>query len=313
MLSSFGPASVMEIAEIARPTAGVGQLLVEVHAAGVNPIDWKIRNGWMSERYGCDFPMILGFDVSGVVAETGAGVANFRRGDLVFARSDVGAGGCYAEYAVLNASTVVRKPDELNHEEAAAMPLAALTALNGLREPGRLQAGQRVLINGASGGVGIYAVQIAKNLGAHVSGVCSAGNVDLVRELGADEVIDYTSRQPLQTDGSWDLIYDAVGSLSCAEARDKLGPDGVYLTLVPADGIEFFFAGQTERQPRGGYFLVWSPTAADLETLADWVRASNLRSVIDSVYPLEEIRAAHERSQTERSRGKIVLRIKADA
>ncbi|UCG73005.1 MAG: NAD(P)-dependent alcohol dehydrogenase [Chromatiales bacterium] len=310
VLDKFGPSTVMEVCDVPKPAINADQVLVEVIAAGVNPIDWKIREGWMSERFGSDFPMILGFDASGIVAEVGANVDGFQPGDHVFARSNVGAGGCYAEYAAINADTVAAKPDQLNDDEAAAMPLAALTALNGLREVGRLQPEQRVLINGAVGGVGVYAIQIAKNMGAHVTGVCSTHNLPLARELGADQVIDYKAQNPLATGETWDVIYDTVGYLKHSEARECLTPDGVYITLVPVEGIEFFIPGQTEIKPRGGYFLVWAPTAADLEILAGWVRQGKLHSVIDSIYPLELIRDAHERSQTERARGKIVLRIK---
>lgn len=309
VLDKFGPSSVMEVREVPRPQINANQVLVEVAAAGVNPIDWKIREGWMSERFGSEFPMILGFDAAGTVAEVGANVTGFQPGDPVFARSNVGPGGCYAEFAAIDANTVAPKPEALNDDEAAAMPLAALTALNGLREVGRLQAGQRVLINGAVGGVGVYAIQIAKNMGAHVTGVCSTYNLELARELGADEVIDYRQQNPLEAGQTWDVIYDTVGYLKHTDARECLTPDGVYITLVPAEGIEFFIPGQTEIKPRGGYFLVWTPTAADLLILADWVKAGKLHSVIDSIYPLELVRDAHERSQTERARGKIVLRI----
>jgi NADPH:quinone reductase-like Zn-dependent oxidoreductase len=310
VIDRFGPASVLAVRDVPRPVIGAEQVLVAVAAAGVNPIDWKIREGWMQERYGAVFPMVLGFDASGVVAEVGAGVRGFRPGDEVFARSDVGAGGCYAEYAALHAGTVAAKPASLSHEEAGAMPLAALTALNGLREVGRVQPGQRVLVNGAAGGVGVYAVQIAKNLGAHVTGVCSTPKLALAGELGADVLVDYTQQDPLASGTPFDVIYDTVGYLDYPSARERLSPRGVYVTLVPAPGIDFFFPGQTAIQPRGGYFLVWSPRAADLEMLGDWVGAGRLRSVIDSTYPLEAVRAAHERSQTERARGKIVLRIR---
>lgn len=310
VLDKFGPSSVMEVRDLPTPVIAADQVLVEVIAAAVNPVDWKIREGWMQERFGSDFPMILGFDASGTVAEVGTDVTGFQPGDAVFARSNVGPGGCYAEFAAINANTVALRPEELNDEEAAAMPLAALTALNGLRDVGRLQPGQRVLINGAVGGVGVFAIQIAKNMGAHVTGVCSTHNLGLARELGADEVIDYKKQDPLRMGRSWDVIYDTVGYLDVQLTRRYLAPEGVYITLVPAEGVEFFIPGQTQIKPHGAYFLVWMPTAADLVALADWVREGTLRSVLDSVYPLEQVREAHERSQTERARGKIVLRVK---
>ena len=197
VIEAFGPAVPVQVCDVPRPVPGPGQVLIEVHASSVNPIDWKIPGGQMAMRYGSAFPMILGFDASGVVVEVGADVGSFAPSDEVFARSDVGAGGCYAEYAVLNTRTVAPKPGGLSHSEAAAMPLAALTALNGLRDPGHLKAGQRVLIIGASGGVGTYALQIARNMGARVTAVCSAANVALARELGAEQVIDYGREQVL--------------------------------------------------------------------------------------------------------------------
>ena len=311
VIDSFGPESVLEVREMPRPEATDDELLVEVHASSVNPIDWKIGDGMMGDRYGDEFPMILGLDASGVVVAAGANVTGFEVGDEVFGRSTDGTGKCYAEFVALNPGTVVPKPEQISHAEAAAMPLAALTALNGLKNFGALEPGQRVLIIGASGGVGTYAVQIAKNIGAEVTAVCSTGNVDLVTELGADRVIDYTQQDPLETDAPYDLIYDTVGVLKYPEAREKLTDAGVYLTLVPVDGIDFMYPGQTERKPRGGYFLIWAPTAPDLAILADWVRDGKLRSIIDSEYSLDAIRKAHERSRTERARGKIVVTLKS--
>ena len=311
VIDAFGPESVLDVREVPKPEISDDELLVEVHASSVNPIDWKIGDGMMGDRYGDEFPMILGLDASGVVVAAGANVTGFKVGDEVFGRSTDGTGKCYAEFVALNPGTLVPKPEQISHAEAAAMPLAALTALNGLKNFGALEPGQRVLIIGASGGVGTYAVQIAKNIGAEVTAVCSSGNVDLVRELGADRVIDYTQQDPLETDAPYDLIYDTVGVLKYPEAREKLTDAGVYLTLVPVDGIDFMYPGQTERKPKGGYFLIWAPTAPDLAILADWVRDGKLRSIIDSEYSLDAIREAHERSRTERARGKIVVTLKS--
>lgn len=311
VINGFGPGVEVEVQEVPCPQPGPGQVLIEVHASSVNPIDWKIPGGQMAARYGSTFPMILGFDASGVVVEAGEGVTDWAPGDEVFARSDVGAGGCYAQFAVLNARTVARKPAQFSHAEAAAMPLAALTALNGLREPGQLTAGQHVLVIGAAGGVGTYAVQIARNMGARVTGVCSTANLPLARELGCHRVIDYTREPVLVAGAGYDIIYDTVGAHTLEVARPALAATGVYLTLVPAPGIEFFMPGQTRRSPGGGYFLVWTPRGADLEMLAGWVREGQLRSVIDSEFSLDDIRAAHARSRTLRARGKIVIQVPA--
>jgi NADPH:quinone reductase-like Zn-dependent oxidoreductase len=311
VIDAFGPSSSLEIRDVAKPEINADQVLVEVHAASVNPIDWKIRDGMMAARYGEEFPMVLGLDASGVVAEVGDSVTDFEVGDEVYARSDNGPGQCYAEYVALNPPhAVALKPASLSHVEAASVPLAALTPLYGLRDCAGLEAGQRILIIGASGGVGIFAVQIAKIMGAEVTGVCSTPNVDLVRELGADHVIDYTQEEVPQAGDDYDVIYDAVGAQTYESAKPALKADGIYLTLVPVPGIDFFIPGQTERERGKGYFVAWTPHASDLEILTGWIEAGKLRPVIDGEFPLDEIRAAHERSQTLRARGKIVIRVK---
>lgn len=310
VFDEFGPVSVMQIRDMPRPEITSDQILVELHATSINPIDWKIREGMMKMRFGEELPQILGFDAAGTVVEVGDQVNKFQVGDQIYGRSVDGTGKCYAEYVALDPGMVARKPQGLSYLEAGAMPLAALTALIGLRDCGELQEGQRVLIIGASGGVGTYAVQIAKCMGAHVTGVCSARNLDLARELGADEVIDYTCEDVLAADEPYDVVYDTVGSQQVDSAREVLTENGVYMTLVPVPGIEFFIPGQTERVARSGYFVAWTPSAADLEILSEWVEAGRLTTVIDSQFDLDQIHAAHERSETLHARGKIVVSIK---
>jgi NADPH:quinone reductase-like Zn-dependent oxidoreductase len=310
VLDQFGSVDVMQVRDIPKPTIGPDQILVEVYATNINPIEWKMREGQMVARYGDDFPMILGFDCAGVVAEVGEEVTDFKAGDEIMARSDVGTGRCYAEYAALNPRTVVCKPKDLSFGEAASIPLVGLTVINGLQKCAGLKPGQRILIIGASGGVGTLAVQIAKNMGAHVTGVCSGRNTDLVASLGADAVIDYTQQDPLDTEESYDIVYDTVGVYQYDEAKQVLTSDGIYLTLVPVPGIDFFIPGQTERELGKGYFVAWTPTAADLQILVDWIEAGKLRPVIDSEFTLDEIREAHARSQTERCVGKIVINVR---
>jgi NADPH:quinone reductase-like Zn-dependent oxidoreductase len=310
VIDAFGPLTNLEVRDIPQPSIGPDEILVEVHAAGVNPIDWKIREGMMSARYGEEFPMVLGLDVSGVVVETGKAVTQFNRGDEVWARSDNGPGKCYAEYVALNPATVAHKPAELSHIEAGSMPLTALTCLIGLRDCGQLKAGDKLMIVGASGGVGVFAIQIAKIIGAHVTAVCSGRNADTVRELGADRVIDYTCEDVFQAGDHYDVIYDAVGSQDYASVNTYLTDGGIYITLVPVAGIDFFLPGQTERVAGKGYFVAWTPSSADLDILAGWIQAGMLRPVIDSVYLLDDIREAHVRSETLRAVGKIALQIR---
>ena len=312
VIDAFGSSANLAVRDIPKPEITPDQILVEVHAASVNPIDWKIREGMMAARYGDEFPMVLGLDVSGVVAEIGDKVDTFAVGDAVYARSDNGPGRCYAEYVALNPGTVAAKPAQLSHVEAAAMPLAALTPLYGLRDCAQIKSGDRVLLVGASGGVGVYATQLAKNFGAHVTAVCSGKNADLVRALGADAVIDYTTEDVLRESASYDIIYDGIGSLDLEAAKASLRNGGVYLTLVPVPGIDFFIPGQTQRESGKGYFVAWTPYAKDLEFLSGWVREGKMKPVIDSEYPLEKIRDAHERSETLHAVGKIVIRVRRD-
>jgi NADPH:quinone reductase-like Zn-dependent oxidoreductase len=312
VIDQFGPSSALQVRDIPIPEITADQILVEVHAASVNPIDWKIGQGMMGDRYGNDFPMVLGLDASGVVVKVGDSVTEFKQGDEVYARSDNGAGKCYAEYVALNPGTVALKPASLSHEEAAAIPLAALTPLIGMRDCAALKAGDRILIIGASGGVGIFAVQIAKLMGADVTAVCSTRNLDLVEELGADRVIDYTKEDVLCAGDDYDVIYDAVGAETYESAKPALKAEGLYLTLVPVPGIDFFIPGQTERATGKGYFVAWTPHASDLRILSEWVASGQLRPVIDSEYSLGEIRQAHERSRTLRAQGKIIIRMDHD-
>jgi NADPH:quinone reductase-like Zn-dependent oxidoreductase len=309
VIDAFGPAESLEIRDIEKPVPGQGQVLIQTCAASVNPIDWKIRQGMMSDRFGSDFPMVLGFDVSGEVAAVSDDVTGFSIGDPVYARSDNGPGNCYAEFVAVSASVVGARPASLSHAEAASIPLVGLTAFNGLRHCADLAPGQRLLVNGASGGVGTVAVQMGKAMGAHVTGVCSSPNADLVTELGADSVIDYTCSDPLAGGEQFDVIFDAVGTLELERAQSRLTGDGVYLTLVPGPGSEMFFPGRSERRAGGGYFVVWTPSGTDLDVLTAWIEAGELRPVIDSQFPLDDIRAAHLHSETERARGKIVLTI----
>lgn len=312
VIDSFGPSSGLHIRDIPKPDITPEQILVEVHAASVNPIDWKIRDGLMAARYGKEFPMVLGLDASGVVAAVGSAVSGFVVGDEVYARSDNGTGKCYAEFVALNPATVARKPAGLTHAEAAAIPLAALTPLCGLRDCAHIKAGDRVLLVGASGGVGLFALQIATALGARVTGVCSAKNARLVRELGADAVIDYAAGDVLRTDDRYDIIFDAVGSLNLPVALQALTGGGVYITLVPAPGIEFFIPGETMCEAGKGYFVVWTPCAKDLDLVSAWIESGQLKPIIDSEFSLDDIRAAHERSQTERAVGKIIVNVRDD-
>lgn len=308
--SEYGSADVLRYGELPTPRPKPQQLLVRVHAGSVNPVDWKLRRGELKLVSGWRFPQVPGRDVAGVVAEVGAAVTAFRPGDRVFGMLDSGLGGAYAEYAVLSAAVAAPVPAGLSFEEAAAVPLAGFTALQALRDRGRLRPGERVLVNGAAGGVGLLAVQLARLLGAgRVVGVCSARNAALVRSLGADEVIDYQQHDFTRARAAYDLVFDAVASSSYRQSRATLRPGGRYVTTVP-NPLDLLLgwplsvaAGHRLRA------VLARSRGRDLRRLADWLAAGQLRAVIDRRFPLAEAAAAQRYSETGRAVGKIVLTV----
>ncbi len=304
----YGSPEVLQIAEVEQPQLKSDQLLVKVHASSINPIDWKMRKGMLKLLTGSKFPMILGFDVSGEVVKVGAQVLDFKPGDTIYAH--LNQPGAYAEYAAVSRKVAAPKPVSMSHEQAAAVPLAAMTALQALRDEGQLEAGQTVLINGASGGVGTFAIQIAKVLGAsEITGVCSSKNGELVKSLGADRVIDYAQQDFTQDGTKYDIVFDVVGNRSLSECKSVLPPKGVYVTTqpYPANFLQSFL---TTLLPGQKYkVILLKSNRADLLYLKGQIEAGKIRSVVDRTYPLAEITEAHTYSETERAVGKIVIAI----
>ncbi|MDY6897559.1 MAG: NAD(P)-dependent alcohol dehydrogenase, partial [Cyanobacteriota bacterium] len=233
VIYEYGGADVLRYEEVEAPKIKPDELLVKVHAAGVNPIDWKIRKGMLKVISGNKFPMIIGFDLAGEVLEVGSQVESFRVGDEIYGSLSV-PGGAYAELAAVSQKVAAVKPANVSFEEAAALPVAALTALQSLRDKANIQPSQTVLVNGASGGVGIFAVQIAKALGAEVTGVCSSKNLDFVKSLGADFTIDYTQQDFTQNQVQYDIILDAVAKQTFDNCKKVMKPNGVYVTTLPS-------------------------------------------------------------------------------
>lgn len=310
VIDRYGSPDVLRYGDVNQPEIKPDQMLVRVYASSVNPIDWKIRKGLLQFLTGYQFPMILGFDIAGEVVEVGSQVTRFRVGDAVYARLDQIAGGAYAEYAAVAEQVAAHKPTNMSYEEAAAVSLAGLTALQALRDEGHLVAGQRVLINGASGGVGTYAVQIAKVLGAaSVVGVCSAKNTDLVKGLGCDRVIDYQQQDFTQDDAQYDVVFDVVGNRSFDDCKRILQPNGYYVTTqpYPTNYVQSFL---TAFLPGPKYKVILLKTnAADLDFLKQQTEAGHIRSIIDRAYPLSEAAAAHLHGETERTVGKVIITI----
>ncbi len=308
-INQYGSAELLQYADVEKPQIKSDQMLVKVHATSVNPIDWKIRSGMIQLLTGYNFPLILGFDVAGVVEEVGNSVTNFQVGDSIYAYLDSLPGGAYAEYAAVSERAACLLPNTMSYEQAAAVPLAALTALQALRDSGEIQPGQQVLINGASGGVGSFAVQIAKALETEVTAVCSTKNVELVETLGADYVIDYTQKDFTQDTKQYDIIFDAVAKESFSRCQNILKPNGIYVTTLPAldtlvQGLlTFLVPGKTAK------FMLANSSGKDLAFLKNLIEANKLRSIIAKTYPLSELAAAHEESEQGRVVGKLVITV----
>ncbi|HEV7277168.1 MAG TPA: NAD(P)-dependent alcohol dehydrogenase [Devosiaceae bacterium] len=321
--TNYGPPGVVTLAEVETPTPGDHDVLVRIRATTVSSADWRARSlslppgfGFLGRlMFGLFGPRkkILGTELAGTVEAVGKGVTRFRPGDDVFAFTGAGF-GCHAEYRVLpEDGRIVRKPANLSFEEAAALSFGGTTALCYLRDKGGVRAGEKVLVVGASGAVGTAAVQIARHFGAKVAGVCSTGNVELVRSLGAEMVIDYTREDFAGTGETWDIILDTTGTAPFARSGKALEPGGRLLVVL---GSATQLLG-LERPPRGSDKRIVAGVAPerleDLEYLARLAEAGEYRPVIDRSFPLEHAAEAHAYVDTGRKRGNVVLTVAAPA
>jgi NADPH:quinone reductase-like Zn-dependent oxidoreductase len=307
--TGYGDPSKIRQADVPTPKPAPDQLLVKVTASSVNPIDWKLHNGSLRLLVPVRFPSIPGMDLAGEVVEIGEKVTRFRPGDRVMACLSSRRFGSAAEFAAVDERLAALAPKTMNDHEAAALPLAGQTALQALRDLGGLKEGDRVLIVGASGGVGHYAVQIAKAFGANVSAVCSGANVSWVRELGTDEIIDYTRTTEFGPAASFDLIFDTVVSEPFGRYQGLLRPDGIYVSTLPTIGLmarSVLFRLFSKKRIKT---VMLKSNGEDLAFLSALAEQGRLRSVIDSVFPLSQLDLAHRRSQSRHARGKIVIDI----
>jgi NADPH:quinone reductase-like Zn-dependent oxidoreductase len=314
---AYGSPDVLELQETEQPELTDDGVLVRVHAASVNRADWYTLTGLYLARMesGLRKPKsrLIGGDFAGTVEAVGQGVTGLQPGDEVFG----GRAGAFAEYVCARARSVVLKPERLTFEEAAAVPVAGLTALQGLRDKGKLQPGQKVLVNGASGGVGTFAVQVAKALGAEVTAVCSTRNVDLVRSLGADRVVDYTCEDFTRTEQRYDLMFDNAGSRSWSECKRVLDPHAtVVLVGGPMGGRLFGPLGHVIRMRlaalgsgRKVVFFVAKFNKADLETVRELLESGQVTPVIDRRYDLSETADALRYVGEGHARGKVVITV----
>jgi NADPH:quinone reductase-like Zn-dependent oxidoreductase len=320
--TSYGPPEVLEIRDIKKPVPNDDQVLVRVRAASVNPYDWHFIRGtpyimrmMMGGLRKPKDPRV-GVDYAGTVEAVGKNVTLLKPGDEVFGNRT----GAFAEYVCVRADRAVAlKPANVTFEQAASVPVAALTALQGLRDHGKVQPGQKVLINGASGGVGTFAVQIAKTLGADVTGVCSGRNVDLVRSIGADHVIDYTKEDFTKSNERYDVILDNVGTQPLSGFRRVLKPQGICVMIGGGGPNEGNWVGPMSRPIKAKLMspfidqkmgmMMAQGNKADLNILADLMQSGKVTPVIDRTYPLSEIREAIRYLETGRARGKVIIAV----
>ena len=312
----YGSPDVLKCEDVEKPTPKNDEVLIKVRAASVNPLDWRLMRG--EPRMLRIVPRLLkmpigrpGVDVAGEVEAVGSKVTQFKPGDRIFG----GARGAFAEYTTTREKSIVTKPDSVTFEQAASIYVAGLTAVQGLRDHGKIQPGSNVLINGAAGGVGTFAVQIAKALGAHVTGVCSTRNLDMVRSIGADEVIDYTQSDFAGSDKRYDLILDCVGNHSFSECKRVLTPKGRFIgigaphefsllsLLVPAIRDVLFSRFSSQK----AVMFMAKASQADLTFIGELIATGRLKPVIDHTYPLIETRAAVWHVEEGHARGKVIV------
>ena len=304
-IHKYGGPEVLVYEDAPRPEPAQGEILVRVYAAAVNPLDWKVRSGSQAERLHNKLPLILGWDMSGVVESPGAGVKGPQAGTEVFARLDTTRDGAYAEFAVCDARILAKKPSSFDHVHAASAPLASLTAWQALFEAGKLEAGQRVLIHGAAGAVGGFAVQFAKQKGAWVAGAAKKADIKSVSDLGADEAVDYDAGPLEQQIAPVDVVLDVIGgeiqerSLKVIRAGD---------ILVSTVGINVAGEAQARKIEAKGFFV--RSDGEQLSEISRMIDAGRLKLRVGTVLPLEKAREAHELAESGHATGKVVLKVR---
>ena len=303
-IKEFGDRSVLELNDdVVVPTPADHEVLIKVKSAAVNPVDWKIREGYLQPMLNHALPLTLGWDVSGEVAEVGNQVSHLKVGDAVYSRPDIAKNGSYAEYITVVADEVAIKPKSFSWQEAAGVPLAALTAWQSLYELANLEAGERVLIHAGSGAVGQFAIQLAKLRGATVYTTTSAKNTELVLGLGADHAIDYT-KEDFSELRNIDVVFDTIGGDTQANSWETLKKGGrlVSITDNPDEAI-------AAEHGVTAFFCFVQPNREQLEKLAEFADAGQLKVSIDSEFGLDQVAEAHERSETGRAQGKIIINV----
>ncbi len=299
----YGGPEVLKYENVPRPEPQHGQVLIQVRAAAVNPVDWKIREGWLASMIPLQFPTIAGTDVAGVVMATGQGVTDFRVGQDVYGFVGIGS-GAYAEYTTATIETIALQPRTLDYVQAASVPLVATTAWQALFEAGGLKEGQTVLVHGGAGGVGTFAVQLAKMKGAYVLATASSQNVEFVKGLGADEVIDYTTTRFETVAHHVDVVLDVIGGETEQRSWGVLKPGGILVSTLGPPSQE----DAAKHRVRAA-FVQAQPTAGLLKEIARLLDSGQIKPNVGKMFPMEQARQAQELKQHGHTRGKIVLEI----
>jgi len=313
LLSGYGPPEMVTVADVALPAmAPHNEVMIKVEAAGLNPFEAKLRRGWLAGLFPLPLPHVLGCDVAGTIIAKGFDVSEFEVGDRVYGLIDVLRSGSYAEYVAVPAYLVRKMPTNLSFEEAAAVPMAACTAWYGLVTLANIQPGQRVLVQAGSGGVGSFAIQIAKAHGAWVATTASAANHDFVRSLGADQVIDYQAADFRKEVSDIDIVLDVIGGETGQHSYEVLKPGGTLLVVLRGDGVEI--ANREANMAKHGVttkIVAFSAQPEILDQLRPLLEAQSIRVPLESVTPLVDVAAAHARLDAGHARGKAVLKVGA--
>ena len=304
-INSFGDRSVIELNNIAIPSPEADEVLIKVKSAAVNPVDWKIREGYLQAMLNHELPLTIGWDVAGEIVGIGENVKQFNIGDAVYSRPEISKNGSFAEYMTVTASEVALKPTSLSWQEAAGIPLAGLTAWQSLYEMTKLQAGERVLIHAGSGAVGQFAIQLAKLRGAYVYTTTSARNTELVLSLGADQAIDY-HQEDFSELRDLDVVFDTVGGDTLDNSWVTLKQGGRLVSVISPPSEE-----EAAKHKVSAFFCFVQPNSEQLNELAKLADAGKLSVNIDSEFTLDQAAQAHERSETGRAQGKIIVNVSA--
>ncbi len=304
VINEYGDRSKLKMAEIEKPKPGKGQVLIEMKATSINPIDWKVREGYLKEQLSFEFPAVLGWDAAGIIEEVGEGVETFEQGDRVFVRPQTTNRGTYAEYIVTEADLLAKVPNNSTFNEAAAVPLAGLTAWQALNDFGKIKEGDRVLIHAGAGGVGSMAIQIAKRQGAFVIATGSEKSEQIIRDLGADQFVNYKKETLTDAVKDVDFVFDTIGGKTQEESYKVIKEGGSLVSITQPPNEEK--AG--EHGVKAG-FLWLEPNGKQLAILADMMGEGILKPVIDEVLAFSEegLQKAHELSESGRAKGKIII------